>query len=307
MTPPATHAARPALRAGTGQRRVSGPAKGRGARAASARGATARAAAARAPQARGGLLGPRPALAGGPRGAALGSRLARRAVTLHDAPVLDRLIRGRAWIPIVAVGLMGLVFLQVSLLKLNTGIGRAVQSAGTLERQNAELRGQVSLMDSGQRVQDVAAERGMVLPAAGQVHYLHAGKASAAGAAQSVTAPDPVAQQPVGAVASSTAPGGIVTGTPEPAGAAATAPVQAPAATGGAATPTTTTTPGVATGSPAPATSTATPGGTATSGGATTQTQNQTQTQTPAQSQAPSSTGTAGTLAGGAPALNNGG
>jgi hypothetical protein len=305
VTPPATHAARPALRAGTGQRRVSGPAKGRGARAASARGATARAAAARAPQARGGLLAPRPALAGGPRGAALGSRLARRAVTLHDAPVLDRLIRGRAWIPIVAVGLMGLVFLQVSLLKLNTGIGRAVQSAGTLERQNAGLRGQVSLMDSGQRVQDVAAERGMVLPAAGQVHYLHAGKASAAGAAQAVTAPDPVAQQPVGAAASSTAAGGIVTGKPEPAGAAATAPVQTPAATGGAATPTTT--PGAATGSPAPATSTATPGGTATSGGATAQTQTQTQSPAPAQSQAPSSTGTAGTLAGGAPALNNGG
>ena len=66
MTPPATHAARPALRAGAGQRRVSGPAKGRGARAASARGATARAAAARAPGLRGGLLAPRPAARGHP-------------------------------------------------------------------------------------------------------------------------------------------------------------------------------------------------------------------------------------------------
>src|SRR3954447_13666847 len=41
-----------------------------------------------------------------------------------DARVLDRLLRGRAWIPLVAVGLLGIVFMQVSLLKLNAGISR---------------------------------------------------------------------------------------------------------------------------------------------------------------------------------------
>ena len=81
-----------------------------------------------------------------------------------------------------------------------------MQSAGTLERQNAELRGEVSEMDSGARVQDVAAQRGMVLPAAGQVHYLRAGRAGAATAARAVTAPDPVTQQPAASTTSATAP-----------------------------------------------------------------------------------------------------
>jgi cell division protein FtsL len=99
---------------------------------------------------------------------------------------------------IIACALVGLVFLQVSLLKLNSGIGRAVQSAATLERQNATLRAEVSRLDSGERIQGVADRLGLVMPAAGDRHYLQAGgTAYAAQAARGLTTPAPVVQQPL--------------------------------------------------------------------------------------------------------------
>ena len=83
---------------------------------------------------------------------------------LPDARWLDRLLRGRAWIALVACALMGIVFMQVSLLKLNSGISRAVTAADTLERQNSQLRADVSSLEGENRVQDAAARSGLVLP-----------------------------------------------------------------------------------------------------------------------------------------------
>ncbi|HEV7750905.1 MAG TPA: hypothetical protein VGO71_05150 [Baekduia sp.] len=122
----------------------------------------------------------------------LAVRLLRRARLLADSRLLDRLVRGQLWIPLVAVGLMGIVFMQVSMLKLNAGIGRAVQSASTLERQNGNLRSDVSRMESGDRIAGVARGLGMVAPADGGERYVAAGgTAAATSAAQRMTAPDP--------------------------------------------------------------------------------------------------------------------
>jgi cell division protein FtsL len=88
---------------------------------------------------------------------------------------------------------MGIVFMQVSLLKLNAGISRAVTAADTLERQNSSLRADISNLNSGERIQDVAAKLGMTIPAAGDVHYLDARQADGGRAAASITPPDPVA------------------------------------------------------------------------------------------------------------------
>ena len=87
---------------------------------------------------------------------------------------LDRLVRSRAWISIIGVGLMGIVAMQVSLLKLNTGISRAVQTATTLERQNAVLESQLARMSSNERISALALRRGMVAPPAGSVVFLRA-------------------------------------------------------------------------------------------------------------------------------------
>jgi cell division protein FtsL len=167
---------------------------------------------------------PRAALAGAGAGAAVGRpplsmRLGRRAMRVGDARVLDRLVRGRAWIAIVAAALIGIVFMQVSMLKLNAGVSRAVTAADTLERQNSTLRADISKLDSGERVQDAAADLGMVTPAAGSVHYLDGAGASAARASASIKPPNPVAPAAVSAepAATATAP---ATGAPTQGGAA---------------------------------------------------------------------------------------
>jgi hypothetical protein len=113
-------------------------------------------------------------------------RLVAFAATLPDRGIVDRLVRGRAWIAVVGTLLIGLVAMQVSLLKLNAGIGSDVERAAALERTNGELRAQVSQLESGERIQENAAGLGMIMPPAGQISYLRAGGPAAAGAAQAL-------------------------------------------------------------------------------------------------------------------------
>ena len=62
-----------------------------------------------------------------------------RVRALPDHRVVDRLLRSRLWIWALGIALLGVVTMQVSLLKLNSGISRAVETTTTLERQNAAL------------------------------------------------------------------------------------------------------------------------------------------------------------------------
>ena len=202
MTPPAATAAGRALprpAAPRRARRVSGPAR---------------------PQARSRTTGR--AAAADP----FAVRAVARVVTLADSRLLRRLVHGRLWIPLVAAGLMGIVFMQVSMLKLNAGIGRAVQSASTLERQNAAMRADVSRMESGERIDDVAQGLGMVVPADGGERYVSArGTGLAARATERMTAPgaDAIARtqaaaatQAANAAAASTTPASLPATTPTP-------------------------------------------------------------------------------------------
>jgi len=100
--------------------------------------------------------------------------LLERLRALPDHRVVDRLLRGRAWICLVGLALMGIVAMQVSLLKLNAGIGRAVETTATLERQNSQMEAAIARLASGERIRAAADKRGMVTPPAGDVHYLRA-------------------------------------------------------------------------------------------------------------------------------------
>jgi hypothetical protein len=119
-------------------------------------------------------------------------RLARAGARIGDARLLDRLVRGRGWIALVAIGLLGIVFMQVSMLRLNAGISRAITTAETLEQQNSTLRADISKLDAGDRIADTAAAQGMVRPPAGDVNYLDARKADGAAAAKAIRTPNPV-------------------------------------------------------------------------------------------------------------------
>ena len=146
---------------------------------------------------------------------------------MRDA-VIDRLVGGRAWIGVLGVMLLGLVFLQVSLLQLNTRISTDIGHAAKLERSNAEVSSAISHLNAGRRVQDAARNLGMILPGAGALCYLSAARTHPC---------DGGGQSGSTAQAADTS---VVTATPPPGSAAAlTGPAQATPVTTAAGTATT--------------------------------------------------------------------
>jgi hypothetical protein len=182
-------------------------------------------------------------------GAAIASRVAGVALDVSASRAMDRLVRSRAWIVIVAFGLIGIVAMQVSMLKLNAGIGRAVETADTLQRTNVSLRGELSRLSDGARIQSLAAARGFVMPAPVDVTYLRAGDSRTDGvrAASRMVAADPAIAGPAGAatpppigqtpaLAAPVQAAAAVTPAPPAAGAPVTPPA-APTTAGGPVTP----------------------------------------------------------------------
>jgi cell division protein FtsL len=98
--------------------------------------------------------------------------LAGRLDALAGHRLLDRLIRSRVWIGIVAFALIGIVTLQLGLLKLNSGIGRALEREGALQRQNAALSVENSELAAGSRVESQAEQLGMRLVSVGGLQFL---------------------------------------------------------------------------------------------------------------------------------------
>ena len=112
-----------------------------------------------------------------------------RVRALPDSRWLDRALRGRLWIWLLGAALLGVVAMQVSLLKLNSGIGRAVETTATLERQNAGLEASIARLSDTNRVQVGAAGLGMIVPAPGDVGYLNSRPGDASLAVRTMTSP----------------------------------------------------------------------------------------------------------------------
>jgi cell division protein FtsL len=85
---------------------------------------------------------------------------------------LDRLIRGRTWIALIAFALIGIVTLQLLVLELNAHIGRALVQEGQLQRENAALSIESSELAAGERVESQAAKLGMELVPEGALRFL---------------------------------------------------------------------------------------------------------------------------------------
>src|SRR3954453_18893116 len=79
-----------------------------------------------------------------------------RILRVPDHRVVDRVLRSRGIIWVIGILLGGIVAMQVSLLKLNTGISRAVQTQETLVRQNSSLEASIGKLSSGDRVREWA-------------------------------------------------------------------------------------------------------------------------------------------------------
>jgi hypothetical protein len=142
----------------------------------------------------------RPARRRSPEYAGIALGLAEALSRLSEHRLLDRLIRGRTWIGLVAFALIGIVTLQLGLLKLNAGIGHALQRESSLQRENAALSIENSELSAGGLVESGAARLGMEVVPAGALRFLSArGAADASRAAAALSAPAKVSSTPAGA------------------------------------------------------------------------------------------------------------
>jgi hypothetical protein len=70
--------------------------------------------------------------------------------------------------------LAGIVAMQVEVLKLGASIGRSIQRSSSLQASNEQLRATVATLDDDQRIEALAAKRGMVMPSPDGVGFLSA-------------------------------------------------------------------------------------------------------------------------------------
>jgi cell division protein FtsL len=112
-----------------------------------------------------------------------------RVLNSRGMPLLDRTLRGPAWVVMLGALLAGIVFLNVSVLELNRGIARTDTKSAQLERVNSALRARVAKLDSGERIQELAAARGFVMPQPGDVTYVRERASNPALAAERIAPP----------------------------------------------------------------------------------------------------------------------
>ncbi len=124
---------------------------------------------------------------------------------ISSSAFLDRLTRGRLWIGLLAFALIGIVAMQLLVLKLNTGIGRTLGHVATLQRENAQLNIEDSMYSSENRVAPLATAAGMTLAPAGTVHFVAASVADISRAAAALST---AAQSAASAAATASATGG---------------------------------------------------------------------------------------------------
>jgi hypothetical protein len=163
--------------------------------------------------------------------------------SLPDHSLLDRLVRGRAWIPVLGVLLAGIVAMQVEVLKLGTSVGRSIERSSTLLSQNELLQASVATLADDQRIERLAAGMGMVMPGPTAVAFLSAPSDGSAGKAlANIHAPDPTgfaaALSAQAAAAAAAASVGSTASASSPAPATST-PTVAASSTPSAATPST--------------------------------------------------------------------
>jgi hypothetical protein len=161
---PAT--APPPSRTAPPRRRKAAPKGGAAAPAPARRKAPARAPARKAPRRK-----PAPRATPGQRVVA-GGRLiplavGRTAVAVRELPdsgLVVRMTRGRAWIGVLGLMLVGIVALNVVTLSFAASSSRVDERNTTLEQENSRLQGQLAGANSQKKIRHEASELGLAMP-----------------------------------------------------------------------------------------------------------------------------------------------
>jgi len=114
-------------------------------------------------------------------------------IRLIDHPWLERLVRGRAWIAIVATALLGIVAVQVALLRLGAQVGTQTAAVNAMIQRNAAMVATIGGLEANSGLGIPASRLGMLYPPPGAVTYLQPSPGDALRAAERMTAPSAAA------------------------------------------------------------------------------------------------------------------
>jgi hypothetical protein len=118
-------------------------------------------------------------------------RTAATVRALPDSGPIVRLTRGRSWIALLGVLLVGIVALNVVTLSFAASSGRIVGNATTLEHENSALFSRKETKYSQERIRHEAAQLGLASSTAVNPHLVVAGKDDVATAAARLAAASP--------------------------------------------------------------------------------------------------------------------
>ncbi len=103
---------------------------------------------------------------------------------LPDHGLVVRMTRGRAWIAVLGVLLVGIVALNVVTLSFAASSGKIDEQISALEEENSGLTGRVAQKLGTDRVRHEATAAGLVMPNTEEPLVVDAGKGDVAAAAQ---------------------------------------------------------------------------------------------------------------------------
>ncbi len=107
---------------------------------------------------------------------------------LPDSGLMVRMTRGRAWIGVLGVLLVGIVAINVVTLSLSASAGHIDQNIAALEAENSILRSRDAQRSGTARVRHDAGELGLAIATPDQIEYLRASRHDVAVAAQRLAA-----------------------------------------------------------------------------------------------------------------------
>jgi len=107
---------------------------------------------------------------------------------LPDSSLVVRMTRGRAWIAVLGVLLVGIVALNVATLSFAASAGKIDAQITTLEKENSMLESREAERFSTARVRGEGAELGLAMPTTEEPHLIEAGPDDPAAAAARLAA-----------------------------------------------------------------------------------------------------------------------
>jgi hypothetical protein len=107
---------------------------------------------------------------------------------LPDSSLMVRMTRGRAWIAVLGVLLVGIVAINVITLSLSAAAGGIDRNITALEEENSLLGGRTAGLYGSARIRHEAAGSGLVAASSDGTSYLQASKQDVVIAAQRLSA-----------------------------------------------------------------------------------------------------------------------